>query len=161
MHALECGPGPGCTSWICNNWTAGLTAAIRSFGTQSVVYTGLYICCPRMGWACMCMCTILSICIFFYFMHVRTWTLHVYVVCQCVVVCRCFNMQSKSPAPECNVSLVGSHARMKVNSGSTVTQPFMSSGFTPLNAGQAVQSQNQCQIFINPARQANTVVPKL
>ena len=24
FHALEC--GPGCTSWICNNWTAGLTA---------------------------------------------------------------------------------------------------------------------------------------
>ena len=30
-------------------------------------------------------------------------------VSECVVVCRCFDMQSKSPAPECNVSLVGSH----------------------------------------------------
>ena len=25
MHALEC--GPGCTSWICNKWTAGVMAA--------------------------------------------------------------------------------------------------------------------------------------
>ena len=24
LHALEC--ATGCTSWICNNWTAGLTA---------------------------------------------------------------------------------------------------------------------------------------
>ena len=29
MHALEC--GPRCTSWICNNWTAGLTAAFDKF----------------------------------------------------------------------------------------------------------------------------------
>ena len=71
-------------------------------------------------------------------------------VSECVVVCRCFNMQSKSPAPECNVSLVGSHrARVTVNSGSTVTQPTVSPGLgrgvviTPLSACQTVQSQSQ------------------
>ena len=30
LHALEC--GPGCTSWICNNWTAGLMAENKSYG---------------------------------------------------------------------------------------------------------------------------------
>jgi len=89
-------------------------------------------------------------------------------VSECVVVCRCFDMQSKSPAPECNVSLLGSHqARVTVNSGSMVTQPTLSSGLgrgvviTPLSAGHTVQSQDQCHIFVNPARQANTIVPKL
>jgi len=77
-------------------------------------------------------------------------------------------MQPKSPAPECNVSLLGSHqARVTVNSGSTVTQPTLSSRLgrgvviTPLSAGHTVQSQDQRQIFVNPARQANTIVPKL
>jgi len=89
-------------------------------------------------------------------------------VSECVVVCRCFDMQSKSPAPECNISLLGSHqARVTVNSGSMVTQPTLSSGLgrgvviTPLSAGHTVQSQDQHQIFVNPARQANTIVPKL
>ena len=70
-------------------------------------------------------------------------------VSECVVVCHCFNMQLKSPAPECNVSLVGFHqARVTVNSGSTVTQPTVSPGLgrgvviTPLSACQTVQSQN-------------------
>lgn len=89
-------------------------------------------------------------------------------VSECVVVCRCFDMQSKSPAPDCNVSLVGSHqARVTVNSGSTVNQPTLSSGLgrgvviTRLGAGHTVQSQNQQQIFVSPAGRANTIVPKL
>ena len=56
---------------------------------------------------------------------------------------------------------------MTVNSGSTVTQPTVSPGLgrgvviTPLSACQTVQSQNQRQIFVNPARYTNTIVPKL
>jgi hypothetical protein len=75
-------------------------------------------------------------------------------------------MQSISPAPECNLSLVGAHqARVTVtNIGSKVTQPTQSSGLgrvvviTPLSTAQ---SQNQRQVFVNPARQASTIVPKL
>ena len=32
---------------------------------------------------------------------------------------------------------------------------------TPLSTGHTVQSQNQCQVFVNPARQAYTIVLKL
>ena len=94
------------------------------------------------------------------YMYLGLWML---CVSECVVVCRCFDMQSKSPAPGCNVSLVGSNqARVTVtNVGSKVTQPTLSSGLgrgvviTPLSI------QNQRQAFISPASQANTIVPKL
>ena len=32
LHALEC--GPGCTSWICNKWTAGLTTVVTSLAEK-------------------------------------------------------------------------------------------------------------------------------
>ena len=34
LHALEC--GPRCTSWICSNWTAGITAVLS-------MHTGLCV----------------------------------------------------------------------------------------------------------------------
>ena len=111
-------------------------------------YTGLHICCLRMGWACMRMRIMLSVRAFFSTcMYVHGLRMYM-CVSECVDVCRCFDMHSKSPPPECNVSLVGSHARVTVNNGSTVTQPTLSSGLargvviTPLNAGHAIQSQN-------------------
>ena len=88
-------------------------------------------------------------------------------VSECVVVCRCFDVQSESPAPECNVSLVGSHqARVTVNNGSNrpaVVSPGLGRGvvITPLRTGHTVKAQNQRQVFVNPARQENTIVPKL
>ena len=69
--------------------------------------------------------------------------MHVHGLCMLCVVCRCFDMQSKSPAPECNVSLVGSHqARVTVNSGSTVTQPTVSPG---LGRGVVITPLSACQ----------------
>ena len=124
-------------------------------------YTGLHIRCPHAGRGYMMRMRIMQYQPPFHYMHVHGF-------CMLCVVCRCFDMQSKSPAPECNVSLVGSHqARVTVNSGSTVTQPTVSPGLgrgvviTPLSACQTVQSQNQRQIFVNPARHTNTIVPKL
>ena len=73
--------------------------------------------------------------------------MHVHGLCMLCVVCRCFDMQSKSPAPECNVSLVGSHqARVTVNSGSTVTQPTVSPG---LGRGVVITPLSACQTSRN------------
>ena len=39
LHALEC--ATGCTSWICNNWTTGLTTGMPSLSIQVVYYDKL------------------------------------------------------------------------------------------------------------------------
>ena len=72
-----------------------------------------------------------------------------------VGVCHCFDMQSVSPAQECNVPLVGSHqARVTVNNGSNrpaVVSPGLGRGvvITLLSTGHTVQAQNQRQAFVN------------
>ena len=87
------------------------------------------------------------------------------VYSECVVVCRPFDMLPRSPAPECNLALVGSHlARVTVNNGSTATQPTVTSGLargvviTPINTAVA---QGPRQVFVTSARQTNTTAPKL
>ena len=131
------------------------------------LYTGLHIRCLHAGRGCMMRMPIMLYPSPFHYMHAHVHGLCMLCVSECVVVCHCFDMQSKSPAPECNVSLVGSHqARVTVNSGSTVTQPTVSPGLgrgvviTPLGTCQTVQSQNQQQIFVNPERHTNRIVPK-
>ena len=87
------------------------------------------------------------------------------VYSECVVVCRPFDMLPRSPAPECNLALVGSHqARITVNNGSTATQPTVTSGLargvviTPINTAVA---QGPRQVFVTSARQTNATAPKL
>ena len=64
------------------------------------------------------------------------------------------------------MSLVGSHqAKVTVNNGSTVTRPTLTSGLactrgvfiTLLKTAQ----QTQSQVIITPAKQMNTIIPKL
>ena len=101
---------------------------------ESVLYTGLHVCCPIRSHA-----------------HVRmritqlSGTRCVLGVHDCIVVCHCYDMQQR--LPECNVSLVGSNqARVTGNNSSSVVQATPTSRprgvvITPLNTRYAAFSK--------------------